>query len=125
MGKALYGVLLTLIALGACNSSAQQIILAKNNTSEYSIVIPPTPTKLEQRSASVLQEYILRSAGVKLLVIREVRGMNTPAIYIGQTSKAEKIAAGAEASEPPGRARWGEINRRCFRPGLAVDHFDM
>ena len=91
MCKALYGFFLSLIALSACNTSAQQITLANNNASEYKIVVPSAPSKPELRAANVLQDYIFRISGARLPVVKEEGRMNTPAIYIGQTSKAEKV----------------------------------
>ncbi len=94
MYKTLYGLLFALVSLSACNSSAQQIILANNNSSDYKIVIPTAPSKLEVRSANILQDYIQRISGAKLPIVHEEGRMTAPAIYIGQTSRAEKVSPG-------------------------------
>ena len=91
MFKTLYGLLCAFIALSACNSAAQPLTLASNNTSGYKIVIPTAPTKQEQHAAGVLQDYMQRVSGAKLPVVKEDSKISTPAIYIGQTAKAEKV----------------------------------
>jgi len=81
--------------MSACNGSAQEIILTANNhATEYKIVVPPAPTLLEQRSATVLQDYIQRISGTQVPIVHEGARMSNPAIYIGQTSKAEKVRPG-------------------------------
>ena len=87
----LYGLLFVLITLTACNGSAQEIILASNNSSDYKIAIPPDASKLEQRAALVFQTYIRRISGVSLPIVHDEKSINFPAIYIGHTSKESKV----------------------------------
>ena len=92
MGKCkLYSILWILITLTACNGSAQEIILTDNNTSDYKIVIPADASKLEQRSALVLQDYVQRISGVQLAISHTDVAITTPAIYIGHTAKEGKV----------------------------------
>ena len=86
-----YGLLFVLITLAACNGSAQEIILASNNSSDYKIAIPPDASKLEQRAALVFQTYIRRISGVLLPIVHDEKSINFPAIYIGHTSKESKV----------------------------------
>jgi uncharacterized protein DUF4838/F5/8 type C domain-containing protein len=92
-------LLLMLMAMSACNSTAQEIILAENNTSEYKIIVPASPTPLEQRSATVLQKYIQQISGTQLAIEHEARREKGPGIYVGNTSKADKASPGKRAPE--------------------------
>lgn len=86
----LYAWFFILISLSACSGSAQEIILAGNNSSDYKIVIPAEASKLEQHAALVLQNYIQRVSGVQLAIVHDGT-INTPAIYIGHTVKEGKL----------------------------------
>ncbi len=86
-----YALLSVLISLNACNGDAQEITLVSNNSSAYTIVLPPNPAKIEQRAANVLKDYIARISGVTLTVGSEKPRSGTPAIYIGNTEKADNI----------------------------------
>ncbi len=94
-----YGWFYLLISLTACNGSAQEIILADNNTSTYKIVIPADASKLEQRSAHVLQNYIQRISGVQLPVVPEEKNISYRAIYVGHTSKEGTLSPGKMVPE--------------------------
>lgn len=94
-----YALLFTLTALGACKGTAQEITLTNNNTSEYKIFLPAVPTKLEQRAGTVLQSYVQRISGVQLSLVRDGGKEPGPGIYIGLTSKAEKVHPGKMAPE--------------------------
>ena len=97
--KPLYNLLFALVSLSACNGSAQSLVLADHNTSIYKIVVPADATKLEQRSANVLQKYIRQVSGAELPIAIEGRPLATPAIYIGHTAKAEKVHPGKMKQE--------------------------
>jgi hypothetical protein len=90
-----------LVAMSACNGTAQQLTLASNGHSDYKIIIPESPSKLEQRSAVVLQSYLQRVSGVQLPIVNENGITIRPAIYIGHTVQASKVVhehLAAEAS---------------------------
>ena len=87
----LHGCLYVLFIFSACNSSAQEIILTDNNNSGYKIIIPADASKLEQHSATVLQNYIRRVSGAQLVIVNEETKNSSPAIYIGHTSKEHKV----------------------------------
>jgi hypothetical protein len=87
------------MALGACNGAAQEIILAENGATEYKIIVPSTPSALEQRAAKVLQKYVQQISGVQLLIEQEAKHEKTPGIYIGNTSKADKVSPGKRTPE--------------------------
>jgi hypothetical protein len=100
MGKrSLYVLFCALVTLGACNGSAQEITLVSNGHSDYRIIIPSSPTAIEQRAAETLQKYVQRISGVQLPIARDERHNAIPAVFIGQTSKAEKINGGKMAAE--------------------------
>jgi hypothetical protein len=92
-------LLLIFMALGACNGAAQEIILAENGATEYKIIVPSTPSALEQRAAKVLQKYVQQISGVQLLIEQEAKHEKTPGIYIGNTSKADKVSPGKRTPE--------------------------
>ena len=90
----LYVLLFATTTLGACVGHAQDIMLVNNSQTEYRIIIPADASKLEQKSAAVLQNYIQKISGAQILVSNEAGKLHTPAIYIGHTSKEEKVAFG-------------------------------
>jgi len=95
----LYLILFPLITLSACSGDAQEIILTGSGAPEYKIVVPAEPTPLEQRSSNILQTYIQRISGSQLAIINEKGRLTTPAIYIGNTTKADKVSAGKRKPE--------------------------
>jgi hypothetical protein len=93
MRSSLIVQVLTLLLLSSCRGLAQDIILTGVPGAEYKIVVPADASKLEQRSATVLQDYIQRVSGFKPEVIVESRTMpRVKAIYVGHTSKTEDLA---------------------------------
>jgi hypothetical protein len=95
----LYGCIAALITISACKGSAQELVLADNNNSEYKIIIPADASKLEKHAASVLQDYVRRVSGVSLPISNDNISLGTPAIYIGHTTKEKKINPGKIPSE--------------------------
>lgn len=89
--RQLYAMLFTLISMSACSIRAQEIQIAAYGVSQYKIVIPQEPTALETRSGAVLQSYIQKITGARLPVIKDGAQEKSPAIYVGQTSKAYKV----------------------------------
>ncbi len=87
----LYISLFAFGSFAACKTSAQDIPLVANGRSEYRIVVPAGASKLEQRSATVLQSYIQKVSGVLLPVVTEGAKATEPGIYIGHTAKEEKV----------------------------------
>jgi Domain of unknown function (DUF4838)/F5/8 type C domain/Glycosyl hydrolase family 20, domain 2 len=72
---------------------AQEIILTNNNTSNYKIAVPADATKLEQRSAEVLQRYIHTISGTQLPIVTDTKA-GSPSIFIGHTFKADRLEPG-------------------------------
>lgn len=96
----LYVFLITLISLNACSGTAQEIILTTGSASDYVIVTPPNPTKLESRSAQVLQRYIKQISSATLPIVDEkARKGKMNALYIGNTAKAEQVSPGKRKPE--------------------------
>ena len=76
--------------LGACKGAAQDLVIVNNNLSIYKIIIPADASKLEIKSANVLQDYILKVTGVQLPIGNEKKEpLKTPGIYLGYTAKKE------------------------------------
>lgn len=95
MGKyLLYALSFLLITTSSCNGSAQEIVLVKNKTSDYVIVVPATPSSIEQHAAEVLQHYIQRISGKQLSIEKEGTAKYPQAIYIGDTRKAGTLTIG-------------------------------
>src|SRR5688500_18781329 len=75
--------LITTVVIGTSNVYAQkrkakknqatepkmEIVLAENQMSRYRILLPSSATSMEQKAATVLQEYILEISGAALPVI--------------------------------------------------------
>lgn len=97
--KFIFRILLLLLGVSACSGNAQELTITDGNTTTYSIALPEAPTKLEERSARVLQDYIKRATGVQLKIVAE-RAVTTPAaIYIGHTRKEGIIIPGKLPNE--------------------------
>lgn len=87
----LYVLLLTIISLNACSGNAQELVLADNGSSEYVIVTPPAPAKLEAKAALLLQHFIKEVSGTEIPILDEkAKRGKANAIFIGNTYKAEK-----------------------------------
>lgn len=100
MNKLLYNVLVAmLIILNSCKGSAQEIVLADGNRSDYQLVVPEKPTKQEMQAAKVLQHYVQSASGTQLSIATDGKQTGKQAIYIGNTSKAYKISPGKRKPE--------------------------
>ncbi|GAA4468953.1 DUF4838 domain-containing protein [Nemorincola caseinilytica] len=92
--KLIYHLAFLLVGVSACSGSAQEVTLIDGGTSTYSIVVPAEPTNLEQRSATVLQDYIKRATGMQLAIVNEPRKTTANAIYVGNTKKEGILVPG-------------------------------
>lgn len=90
---------LSIVTLSSCRGDAQELIIASNSRSDYSIVLPAEATALEQKAGKVLQNYIRQVSGATVPVIAEGPRLSTPAIYLGNTKKADKISSGKRKPE--------------------------
>ena len=97
--KLLYSLMLLVLGISACSGSAQEITITDGNTTTYSIVLPADPTKLEERSARVLQDYIKRATGKQLDIVAEPKKTTANGIYIGHTRKEGIIIPGKLPAE--------------------------
>lgn len=64
---------------------ARDLVLADNEKSGYTILIPENPSEQEKESAQVFQDYFNRVTGVSLVVQKEGETGNLPVISIGNT----------------------------------------
>ena len=94
-----YGCIFALVTLSSCRGNAQELVLADNGNSEYKIVVPADASKVEQRTAAVLQDYVQRTSGARISITTEGAKLSTPAIYIGHTFKEKKIVSGKLPAE--------------------------
>ncbi len=67
------------------------IAIVKNGVSDYSIVLPAEPTKVDNKAAQVLQEYILKVSGARLSIASENNFKGNHAIYVGKTALAQQL----------------------------------
>jgi hypothetical protein len=70
-----------------CFCAAKDLTIVNNKKSGYAIIIPSSPSVMEQRSAAILQHYLLLASGVQLPIVRESLSRTSPGIYIGYTQK--------------------------------------
>lgn len=96
--KLWYKLFLLVVGVSACSGTSRDLVLSENHNSTYSIVLPANPTKLESRSAVVLQDYFKRVTGKQLPVVSEGKP-TTNAIYIGATNKAGQVVMGKLPNE--------------------------
>ncbi|HUQ67095.1 MAG TPA: DUF4838 domain-containing protein [Flavitalea sp.] len=74
--------------------SEEKIILADNQVSRYSIVLPSNATVYEQKAAQVLQNYVIQISGAVLPVIAANRHKSPYEIVLGQNERLDEIGAG-------------------------------
>lgn len=79
-------------------TAGQQLALAENGRSDYSIIVSQIPTETEKKAAAVLKDYFHRVTGINLPVGNSFSG-DTCGIYIGNTtaSKNDTELAGLPA----------------------------
>jgi len=92
--KLLYRLAFLLIAVSACSGNAQELVVVDAGASQYSIVVPAKPSRLEEKSAKVLQDYIHRATGKTLSIVSENAKQTPAAFYIGHTRREGTIIPG-------------------------------
>lgn len=88
-----------LIGISACSGNAQELTITDGNASAYAIVVPANASKLEVKSAKVMQDYIQRVSGKQLAIVKDGSSAAQNAIYIGNTKKAGQIVPGKLPAE--------------------------
>ncbi len=92
--KLIIVLIVLLNTLTACNSTAKDITLIDKKVTSYKIILSANPTKLELRTAKVLQTYLKKASGTELKIVNEGKGILPPAIYIGDTKMGNKMRSG-------------------------------
>jgi hypothetical protein len=92
--KILYRFAFLMLGVTACSGRAQEVLIADEAGSTYSIVVPAEPTALETRSAKVLQDYIKRVSGRQLAIVNEGKATTAHSIYLGHTRKEGILVPG-------------------------------
>jgi len=87
------------MCLGACNNDLEII---KSGKSDYVIVIPQSPTMIEQRAAKELNEYLNKIAGVMLPVVEDNAAPVDHEISIGNTNRVIPLAISLDKLEQDG-----------------------
>ena len=83
-------ITILVIVLMMSLSAFAQGYLFENKQSNYSIVLPQLPSKIEQRAAQQLQYYIEQCSGAKLAIEQENEyNAYSPAIFVGCTRWAD------------------------------------
>ena len=67
------------------------IVLTKNGSSPYRIVIPSTASLQEKKAASVLQDYLLQISGAALPIVSAARPGCPYEIILGQNEKLDEL----------------------------------
>jgi hypothetical protein len=75
-------------------SPEEQIVLADNNTSRYTIIIPAHATTYEQKAASVLQNYLMQISGAALPIITADKHRSSYEIVLGQNERLDELNTG-------------------------------
>lgn len=79
-----------LYAFTNCSTKSQPIVLCKQHTSNYTIVISNNANTIEQKAANILQQYFKKVTNIQLAIVKESNNKNQSAIYIGYTNKAKQ-----------------------------------
>jgi hypothetical protein len=77
----------------------QKIILTENGMSQYRIVIPSSPTPMEQKAAGVLQDYLLQVSGAALPVISADKPGSSYEIILGQNERLNLLRTAINLNE--------------------------
>jgi len=75
-------------------SPEEQIVLADNNTSRYTIIIPAHATTYEQKAATVLQNYLMQISGAALPIITAAKHRSSYEIVLGQNERLDELNTG-------------------------------
>lgn len=67
------------------------IILVKDNSSSYNIVIPSQPTQVEKHAAEELQKYVQEISGAKLNIINDSEPESQFEILIGRNNRLKTL----------------------------------
>ena len=71
--------------------NAQNVTLSNDGKTDCAIVLPDSPTPVEKTAASELQTYLTEISGVVFQTVSEKDlPINSKAIYVGKTNKAQK-----------------------------------
>lgn len=82
-------VILYAAGFNACNDNLE---IVRDGKSDYVIVIPQSPTMIEQRAAKELNEYLRRMTGVMLPVVEDNTAPANHEISIGNTNRTIPLA---------------------------------
>ena len=77
----------------------QQIVLADNQSSRYSILIPAHATNYEQKAAKVLQDYLMQIAGAALPIVTADAHRSPYEIVLGQNERIDELSTGINYQE--------------------------
>ncbi|MFH1743689.1 MAG: DUF4838 domain-containing protein [bacterium] len=86
-----------LIALACVTTEQSSIALTRNGVSDYVIVSSPDAIPAERHAAGELQQYIEKSAGVRLPIIEKWEGHN--AIFVGPSEGLYRLAPDLSSME--------------------------
>jgi hypothetical protein len=71
----------------------QKFILADNESTRYSIIIPAHATPAEQKAATVLQDYLLEISGAAFPVITAGKQRTAYEIILGQNERLDELSS--------------------------------
>ncbi|HID23645.1 MAG TPA: DUF4838 domain-containing protein, partial [Planctomycetaceae bacterium] len=86
--KSLAGFAVSIAFLVSIPVFGGEIRLADAGRSGYAIVVPRSPTPVEQTAARELQRHLQQATGIQLPIVAEGQWANRPAVLIGNTTRA-------------------------------------
>lgn len=86
--KKIITILSLIILLSPCyaKNKPKDIVLSKQGSTKYHIIIPTQPTDNEIYAAQTLQEYIYKISGAKIPIVNKCRKTHKEEIHIGKTN---------------------------------------
>ena len=116
----LWVLLSCIFAYWAANAADAPFAVIENGVSKGQIVIPAKPRNVEEKAAAELKEYLAKSTGVTLPVVRE-NSVKAPGngFYLGRTQAALRAGLDMEKEAPDAfRIRYGAVS--CLLPDTTV-----
>src|SRR5688572_16306377 len=68
------------------------IVLAENGTTRYTIIVPEHATVYEQKAATVLQDHVMQISGAALPIVSATKYRGPYEIVIGQNERLDELA---------------------------------
>lgn len=100
--KNIVSILFVILCAAGFNACSDNLEIVRDGKSDYVIVVPQSPTMIEQRAAKELNEYLRRMAGVVLPVVEDNTAPIDHEISIGNTSRTIPLAISVDKLKQDG-----------------------